>query len=126
MEEKGEEEVVGMLVGKNQTGPNYRNHNESVSRGTLLPGKHHKKQLRAATNAYLKRALTQMLRRKQKCTGATFLRTQYTHFCFTVFTKKYTLVHIGAHACVSICTQTHTQSSPNLVWILIISLARPV
>lgn len=41
-EEKGEEEVVGKLVGKNQTGPNYRNHNESVSRGTLLPGKHHK------------------------------------------------------------------------------------
>lgn len=42
-EGKGEKEVVGMLVGRNQTGPNYRNHNESVSRGTLLPGKHHQK-----------------------------------------------------------------------------------
>lgn len=37
---EGGEGLVGVLVGKNQTGPNYRNHNESVSRGTLLPGKH--------------------------------------------------------------------------------------
>lgn len=36
---EGEEESLGAPVGKNQTGPNYRNHNESVSRRTLLPGK---------------------------------------------------------------------------------------
>lgn len=36
---EGEEESLGAPVGKNQTGPNYRNHNESVSRGTLLPAK---------------------------------------------------------------------------------------
>lgn len=37
---RGEEVAAGALVGKNQTRPNYRNHNESVSRETLLPGKH--------------------------------------------------------------------------------------
>lgn len=39
-EGKGMGGAVGAVVGKKQTGPNYRNHNESVSRGTLLPEKH--------------------------------------------------------------------------------------
>lgn len=130
MEEKGgEEEVVGMMVGKNQTGPNYRNHNESVSRGTLLPGKHHKRYLRTCSHELLAQARTH----------TNFSRTHKVHRCYipalTVNTfllyslcKEYTSVHIlyeHARLCVHMHTNTHSLLS-NLVWILIISLARPV
>lgn len=122
VEEKGEEEVVGVLVGKNQTGPNYRNHNESVSRGTLLPGKHQGICVHSGTHTTSTHTLTHTLKRMQKCTGAMHLHI------FLLYSFEKTLTHTVACACATTCAQTHVvhRLLPNLVWILIISLARPV
>lgn len=104
MKENGvrEEEEVGVLVGKNQKGPNYRNHNESVSRGTLLPGKHQGMCMRSWLCTTSTPTLTRTHECSKECRSA-----QVQHICFTVFAKNYTEMHTGAHACVSTCTQTH-------------------
>lgn len=128
MGEEGEEEVVGVLVGKNQTGPNYRNHNESVSRETLLPGKHRGICVHSWTHSTSKahtysKTHTQNKKRRSnmhRCYKSAHIHT-HTNFCFTVFCKG---THIVAH--FALWVHMHTHFSPNQVWILIISLARPV
>lgn len=126
-----EEEVVGVLVGKNQTGPNYRNHNESVSRETLLPGKHRGICVHSWTHStskahtYSKTHTHKIKKRRSnmhRCYKSAHTHTHtHTNFCFTVFCKG---THIVAH--FALWVHMHTHFSPNQVWILIISLARPV
>lgn len=82
---------AGGLVGKNQTGPNYRNHNESVSRGTLLPGKHQGICVHCRTHT----TSTHTLTRSKECRSAQVLYT-CTHLFFLLysFAKKHIQEHM--------------------------------
>lgn len=94
MEEKGEEVVVGMWVGKNQTGPNYRNHNESVSRGILLPGKHHKKHLRTCSHELIPQARTHTNVKQNAKVHRCYIPAHTVNiFLLYSLCKEYTTVH---------------------------------
>lgn len=115
---EGEEESVGALVGKNQTGPNYRNHNESVSRGTLLPGKQRgiciHSQMHPSTFHIPTHIDTRALVRNIRKTSQVL-----KHFFFSSFhrfRKKHTDTHAQKHtreyACASnYAKNTHTVTS---------------
>lgn len=84
-------EAAGALVGKNQTGPNYRNHNESVSRGTLLPGKHQ------GTCVHSLSKRTHFLKRPQVLDICTKHTPHRFTICFFFFAKNYTQCGSRAH-----------------------------
>lgn len=100
MGEEGEEEVVGVLVGKNQTGPNYRNHNESVSRETLLPGKHRGICVHSWTHSTSKAHTYSKTHTQNK--KKTFKYAQVLQICTHTHTHKfllYSFLQRNTHSC---------------------------